>query len=183
MKKAFTALSFVIIVFLSACGPKINAEQQERLKTLTLSTDSIAEMVNAIDSNQIAKSVEVFFTHKEFLQNKMRDTLSRDLIFKLDKYLSLRKSMSYLRSDYINIASEANIMQQQLADLNKDISNRLIDEKKFETYYELELKNYEQLKFATDRLKKVQENSLPVFEKSYPFIDSLINAYQLRVNE
>lgn len=183
MMKKIYFLFILACIFLSSCGPKINQKQKQKLEQLTQSVDSVAVVVNAIDSAELISRVSDFFAKKNYVQNEMKDTLERETIFMLDAFVQLRKGMGYLQEQYIPIREEANIMQQQLIDLNHDVENRLIDEKKFDKYYQLEKDNFEQLFLAAGRLNEVNQKTLKAYNERLPKIDSLINAYKARLNE
>lgn len=175
--------SIVALLFLASCGPKITKEQEERLNELTANIDSIASQIATIDSVKSQKMTSDFFAKKNYLQIKMTDTISRDILFKLDEFVQLRKGMGYLQGEYSGIAAEAKIMQQQMEDLNHDVESGLIEEKQFEKYYELEKTNFDKLKFAAERLVDVNERMHPAYNKQVVFIDSLINAHKAKLND
>lgn len=181
--KKLLMLSFPVSLFLFSCGPKINEDQQAKLNELSESVDSIIVAVNGLDSAELFKMTTDFFEKKEFLQQKMSDTLKPELIFKIDEFIQLRKAMNFVASEYSPIKAEAKITENQVKDLKQDVDNRLIDEKKFNTYYELEQKNFSQLKFATDRLVDISKQAKEGYEEKTPLVDSLITAYKAKTNE
>ena len=178
-----------IIILLStssmlvACGPKINSTQQDSLQKLTNNVDSVAELVNALDSAELTQLADNFFERKNFIQNKMVDTLQPEVIFKLDSFVQLRKEMGFIRGEYLTIKNEANILKQQMIDLNHDVSKRLVEEKQFDRYYTLEKTNYDELTMATSQLMAAIEQGSIRYETLLPAIDSLITAYKAKLNE
>lgn len=182
MKKHLIILS-LISSFLVACGPKINSTQQNSLEKLTTKVDSVTQLVNALDSVEIAKMTNEFFERKNFIQKKITDTLKPEFIFKLDEFIQLRKEMGFIRGEYFTIKNEANILNKQIQDLNHDVSKRLVEEKQFERYYSLEKTNYDQLVMATNQLTGAIEEGSKKYNKLLPEIDSLITAYKATLNE
>ena len=182
MKKiTFVLLSSILL--LTACGPKINKEQQERLEVITESVDSITTAVNELDSASIDQMIKEFAKKKEYIQNGLKDTVPYSLIYRLDDFIQLKKGMLFIQNEFNMIKKEANLMNSQIKDLNHDVDNRLVEEDQFERYYELEKKNSEQLETAASqlllRVKKMQEE----YPKLVPVVDSLIDANNAKLNE
>ncbi|MFT6167380.1 MAG: hypothetical protein ACJAV5_000650 [Vicingaceae bacterium] len=168
---------------LVACGQKINPAQQDSLQELTNKVDSVAELINALDSAKLTQLADDFFERKNFIQNKIVDTLKPEMIFKLDSFVQLRKEMGFIRGEYFTIKNEANILKQQMVDLNHDVSKRLVEEKQFDRYYTLEKINYDELTMATSQLIAVVEQGTIKYESLLPIIDSLIIAHKAKLNE
>lgn len=181
--KYISLIALTLSVLFTACGPKINTEQQQKLETLTVKVDSIVEKVNELDSASLIKMTEDFFNKKNFIQEKMADTLEPKTIFMLDAFIQLRKEMGYIRGQYGIIKSEANILQQQLVDLNHDVSKRLVEEKRFDKYYDLEFENYNQLSTAASGLFSGVETGTERYKEMVGEVDSLIKAYKANLNE
>lgn len=180
----YTSLLFLTFsLFLVACGPKINSSQQEELETLTTKVDSIAQKMNALDSVALTQLTSDFFERKNFIQEKMTDTLDPRIIFKLDAFVQLRKEMGFIRGQYAVIKSEANILKQQLVDLNHDVSKRLVEEKRFDQYYELENENYNKLAEAATKLLAGVEQGTKQYNELVVVADSVIAAYKANLNE
>lgn len=181
--KKITVVLLSSLFLLVACSPKINKDQQARLEAITDRVDSIAEAINDIDSLALEQKLREFFEKKEFIQNGLKDTVPYDLIFKLDEFVQLRKHMGFIQKEYSMIKREANLMNAQIEDLNHDVNNSLIEENQFERYYELEKKNSEQLKAASDQLffniRRVDEK----YPELVPLVDSIIDSYKSEMNE
>jgi|GEM_PF-6258465 hypothetical protein len=182
MKKSLLIL-FVISSFFVACGPKINSTQQESLQQLTSNVDSVAQLLNALDSAELTQLTDNFFQRKNFIQSEMADTLAPETIFKLDAFIQLRKEMGFIRGEYFTIKNEANILNQQMVDLNHDVSKRLVEEKQFERYYALEKENYDELTMATSQLTGALERGRTSYHRLVEEIDSVITAYKSTLNE
>ena len=171
------------VLLFTSCGPKISPAQQKKLDELSASIDSIATAVNQLDSAQLDIMLTDFFKKKYFVQNDMQDTLSRLVIYRLDSFVRLRKPMEFIKEQYSAIKQEANIMKQQMTDLNHDVENRLIEEKQFDRYFELEQDNHLQLRAAANQLVKVSNDALNSYNHHIPFVDSLINKYEKQIDE
>ncbi len=182
MRKSILFLS-VIGLFLTACGPKINSDQQKSLSTLTSQVDSVTSIINAMDSVELMTLTDNFFNRKNFLQKQMIDTLEPEIIFKLDGFIQLRKTMGFIRGEYGVIKKEANIMKHQMVDLNHDVSERLIEEKQFGRYYSLEKANYDELKLASIQLKRAVEVSTKEYNERIVAVESVIDAYKTKKDE
>lgn len=170
-------------VLLTSCGSKINKEQQQKLEALTVKVNSITKKVNELDSAALVKLTDEFFERRNFIQQKMTDTLPPEMIFMLDAFIQLRKEMGYIRGQYGMIKLEANILQQQLVDLNHDVSKRLVEEKRFDKYYDLEFQNYNQLSTAASGLFSGVETGTKKYNEMVGEVDSLIKAYKAKLNE
>lgn len=175
MKKYFP-IPLIILVFIIGCGPKINQEQQEKLKDLSLSVDSSVEILTQVDSANLMQMGKQFFEMKEFLLNEMNDTIKRETVFYLDSFISLKKPMAFITTKYTSLKEEALTMQQQMKDLSQDVENRLVDEEHFEKYYTLEKENYIQLEDAVAQYKKAYKVSTRRFNTMKTKVDSIITA-------
>lgn len=174
---------FAIIGFLSSCGPKINSTQQEQLANLTDSISTITSSLNSLDSAALSQLTEQYFERKNYIQNEMTDTLVSHVIFKLDSFLVLRKGMTFIRKEYSKIKREANIMEEQLTNLNHDVSKRLVEENQFNRYYELENTNLQELKTASSKLLSVIKFSKKNYFEMEEDIDLIISTYKAKLNE
>ena len=91
--------------------------------------------------------------------------------------------MGFIRGQYAVIKSEANILKQQLIDLNHDVSKRLVEEKRFDQYYELENENYTKLADAATKLIAGVEQGTEKYNELVVIADSVIDAYKANLNE
>ena len=91
--------------------------------------------------------------------------------------------MGFIRGQYAVIKSEANILKQQLVDLNHDVSKRLVEEKRFDQYYELENENYNKLAEAATKLLAGVEQGTKQYNELVVVADSVIAAYKANLNE
>ena len=182
MKKSILIL-LVISSFFVACGPNINSTQQDSLQQLTTKVDSVAQLLNELDSVELSRLTDNFFERKNFIQSQIVDTLEPAMIFKLDAFIQLRKEMGFIRGEYFTIKTEANILKQQMVDLNHDVSKRLVEEKQFERYYALEKTNYDELAMATNQLIAAVEQGTIQYNGLIEEIDSVITAYKANRNE
>ena len=182
MKNSIVIL-LIFSSFFVACGPKINSNQQDSLQQLTSKVDSVAQFLNALDSVELTRLTDSFFERKNFIQSQMVDTLEPAIIFKLDAFVQLRKEMGFIRGEYFTIKTEANILKQQMVDLNHDVSKRLVEEKQFERYYALEKANYDELSMANNQLKAAVEQGTIQYNGLIGEIDSVITAYKANLNE
>lgn len=171
------------VLFLTACGPKITKKQQIKLNELELGIDSIVSNVISLDSVKTFEMISNFQERKNFVQVEMTDTIERETLFKLDEFVQLRKGMGYLLSEYSGIKFEALTMQSQIKDLMHDVEHRLVEEKQFDRYYDLEKTNLDQLKFASERLVDIDARMQVDYAEKVEMVDSLISAYKIKVNE
>lgn len=174
----------VIGYFLLSCSPKINSEQANRLDALEAGVDSAVNiLVQEIDSSAAMELANNYFRDREFFLEKMKDTLDTKTIFLIDKYMSYKKAMRYLQSNYHSYLKEALIMQQQMKDLRHDVEKRMVDEEYFEKYYELEHANYKQLQKAAQQIGTIYQKSSTEIAEIKPRIDSIITAYKSKIVE
>jgi len=75
MKKHLFTLSLIFSLLIVSCGPKINPDQKESIEKLTNQVDSVAKVVNALDSAEVKQLADNFFDRKNYIQNKIVDTL------------------------------------------------------------------------------------------------------------
>ena len=174
---------FSISLLLNSCGPKINSEQQNNLELLTAKVDSIVNEVNTLDSVALMDLTNDFFDRKNYLQRQVSDTIAPELIFKIDSFIQLRKGMGFIRGEFSPIKTEANILKQQLEDLSHDVDNRLVEEKQFDRYFELEKNNFDELSIAYQQLSVSIELVTKKYNLLAPGIDSFIEDYKARIND
>ena len=74
MKKHLFTLSLIFSLLIVSCGPKINPDQKESIEKLTNQVDSVAKVVNALDSAEVKQLADNFFDRKNYIQNKIVDT-------------------------------------------------------------------------------------------------------------
>lgn len=179
-------LSIILIsvsFFLTACGTNITDAQQTKIDALEIGIDTIVKNVTAIDSVEVIKMVTNFNARKNYLQKEMTDTIDQEALFALDRFVSLRKGMAFIGSEYSSIKSEALVMQKQIEDFQHDIDHKHMDETQFERYYALEKENFDRLEQSAERLVITNSKITEAYNERVIFVDSLINAYKNRVNE
>ena len=175
---------FLIPCFLLfACGPQINEQQQKQLTQLTKDVDSVHAVISAIDSAEALEMVKGYMERRNYLLQEMKDTLSPDIIFYLDTFLTMRKSMQFFESQYFPILEESRIVKTQLRDLNTDVSNRLVDENRFASYYQLEQDNFMKLLNVSSEISRKYKVISVRYEKMLPTVDSIINSAREKSNE
>lgn len=175
----FIALS---TLFLASCGPKISKENQKKLSDLTSNVDSVVTRVMSIDTVEALKMTKAFFQSKQFIQEEMKDTFERKVIYKLDEFINMRKGMNYLAAEYPNIRKEALTVQNQIETLNEDVKNGLLEDERFSKYYHLEKQNFDALKDATDNLMNIYTRMVKESSEKTPYIDSLMTAYKAKAD-
>jgi len=174
-------LIIIIASLLVACGPKISAEQSEKLENLTLKVDSAVDILtNTIDSNRLITLTSDYLNKQSFFENDMKDTVDRETIFLIDEFMRDKKAIKYLSANYGPFMNEAKAMKEQLQDLKLDIDNRLVDQEQFKKYYDLENNNFLELDNAVKTIKDVYLRVDSELVRRTPKIDSIINAYNLK---
>lgn len=174
--KNISFLLFSIALILIACGPKISAEQEEKLSQLNQEVDSTYQTIMAVDSNKLIEITNGFAERRDFITKNMSDTISREVAFYLDSFLMMKKGILFLSKEYKPILKESKIVKKQLQDLNHDVQNRLVDEKHFEKYYFLEQDNHMKLKGIVSQIKKAYDIIEEKYFRMLPKVDSIIEA-------
>lgn len=183
MKTYILSLSLGILFFISGCGPKITPEQQEKLETLSRELDSTAKVIQKPDSIKIKKISDYYHSTRKYITKEMDDTLDRETLFYLDTFLVLKKVVRFFDNQYFPILRETEEMQKQINDLKHDINEGLIDEKRFEEYYQLEQDNFLKLKNVSSEVDRFYQLMLGKYQRMSPKIDSIINATKAKTNE
>lgn len=171
-----------ICTLLIACGPSINDQQWKQLKQLTKDVDSVHHIISQVDSSEILEIIKGFKERRNYIINEMSDTLSPETIFYLDTFLVMKKSILFFESQYFPILEESSIMKAQIKDLTTDASNRLIEEERFQSYYELEQDNFMKLLNVSEAISRKYNIINRKYYNMLPKVDSIISATRKEPN-
>lgn len=176
-------LSLSLLITLASCGPKISEDQRAQLGKLEDSVKAVAATFNTIDSAEIQKMANTYYSKRDFFLNDMKDTLAPEMALTISHYMMIKKAMAYLRDSYTPLSNETVAMLEQLENLSHDIDKRLIDSKGFEQYYQLELDNYNKMRDAVNRLKLAYHVCKQRIDSLDSQLDSIVVAYKQEHNE
>jgi|GEM_PF-5408150 len=174
MKFIYIAILFLLF----SCGVKITSEQQEHLDELKITYDSLIVGFEKIDSSQITFLISDYTKKREFFSKEMKDTLGEDQMLLIDEFMGLNKHLDYLENGYEILGDEIKTTAEQLNLMQTDIDNRLIDQKQFTKYIEVEYENMNALEGEIGRYFGTYNGFAIYYEENIAKIESIIKAYQ-----
>jgi hypothetical protein len=166
-------LVFGLASLFTACLSKQDEENLAKVDELIEMTDSSIAALEATDSTTIYVHHDTLFSNLNYLQIHLVDTIERDMLKKLSDYRDIRKAYSAYKSDFTRTLIEARNEKEQLLKLKQDIENDIVDEEKFEKYFELEVGNVRALKESAEKLTVRIKISEEIFSRLAPTVDSL----------
>lgn len=173
MLKFLPYLSLLILFGgLTSCKNQHTYEKYvKELDSLKVVVQQAVDNFKTVDSAQCIKANSKYYTYSLFLNEQVKDTVSKTIAENLQNFLSVGNGLNdylVLRSSWLN---EANASVAQLNDLSHDLKNGSIDEEEAVEFINTEKKQAEkiidELKINTESIRKhleVYNQSLPACE-------------------
>lgn len=134
-------LSLGIVGLLSSCLTETDKANIEKVDLLIADTQEQVVSLEATDYESIVVHHDTLFSNLRLLSMHLEDTVDRNLLIILSEYRSLRKVYAKYKSNYQELMSATQTEITQLESLKKDIENDVVNEDKFDKYYQLEQNN------------------------------------------
>jgi hypothetical protein len=174
--------NYIVIVIISvslfACKSGADSKQIQKINALEQRLDSSHAEFKEIDSAKVFSMTEHFFENKEYISKSYTDTIDNDLARFIDSYLSMKKATNLINSSYGKTIEQISGTQERLDNLEHDLNEGLIEEKKFQQYYQLESNNVAIIEESVNNVMYAIETIQPIYDSLNPRIDSLIQESQ-----
>lgn len=180
--KNFLKISSIVFALslLIACTSQQDKENIAKVEALIQETQTYIDQLEATDSAKITDHYGKLMHHLEYLSVNLTDTIPIPLIAKLSDYRAHRKTYQFYGKEYHPTLSDAKLEVKQLKALIQDIENNIVDEEKFEKYYQLEASNVGAIAENTQKITESIGKSEEVYAKISPTADSLMQAVMAR---
>ncbi len=181
MKNILKISSLILVLsFIVSCSSQQDKENIAKVEALIQETQTYVEQLEATDSVSISEHYKKMMHHIEYLQLNLTDSIPTPLIAKLSDYRAHRKTYQFYGKKFSSTLKDAKLEVKQLEALKKDIENNIVDENKFDNYYQLEASNVGAIAENTIKMVESIEKSEEVYAEISPVADSLMKAVMAR---
>lgn len=136
----------VILAFASCDNAKKYKTEIAEIDSTQLQLDSLETLINSIDIDSLVyMQKEASANEAVIRQYYLPDTVDMTFAGKLDRNKRVRKSLSSVESQKVNILKELVEIRMQYTNLKKDVLAGLYDKKQVENYLNVERLDFDQL--------------------------------------
>ncbi len=179
--KKFGIVISVILLSVLACN-KLDDERSQKLNIIETRLDSSLALMLKVDTIENSDKKEHYFYNLDYLRTQLKDTISRELAFFIDRYYSVRKSFKAYGENFGKHLKELQLLKQQLENLRHDAENGLIDSEKFDQYLQQESNNVLIANGNSTELLRHINAFQTIYDSLNPRIDSLVEASKAKIS-
>lgn len=172
----YTSL-FLLTIFFGACNKTDLYEQKAKtLDSLSGAVSSIAKELQSIDTIILQKSISRYTWYKQFIQQNINDTVSKDEADNLQHFYSSGKNLEDFSINRKLIVTRAELINGQLEKLALDVKNKALTTDQL-TRFSVHEKN-EAAKLIQNgyQQQKIFHSQLEEFKNSLKGIELLIRS-------
>lgn len=176
--KAFVYTTCVILAgFFSSCEKGAMYEQKLRaIDSLSGAVNAVVNQLEKIDTIALQKSVARFTWYKQFIEQDINDTLSREEADKLQQFYSSGRNLENFSVNRKLILVRGSLINAQLARLGDDASTRKASVEQISLFYNHEKAEATKLIEQGYRQQQLFHSSLQEFKNALNGVESLIRS-------
>jgi len=130
----YTACLIVVMFFGSCTKAGLYEQNAKTLDSLSGAVSSIAKELANVDTIVLQKSIMRFDWYKQFIQQNINDTISKEEADNLQQFYASGKSLENFSLNRKMILERAALINAQLARLNADVKNRSLTVEQLSRY-------------------------------------------------
>ena len=164
----------ITLIAFSGCKNKDQKKNIAKIDSILSKIDSVYIIFDRLQFERLKVSFEAYSANADYLKGNIDEIKTDDNWSLLCAYTDMRKPIKSGFQNYYVIKKEIDTCEKQLLNLKSDVSNGIIGDKDFETYFATEGQ------FAKNAINKVvsklmfSEKYLVKFDSLNPLITKLI---------
>jgi hypothetical protein len=174
------AYSAVVIALMLLGSCKTNDIYKQNLKTLDSLSGAINSMLNEfskLDTVILQKSIARFSYYKQFIQQNVNDTVSKNDADNLQQFYASGNNLQNFLNNKKNILARGALINSQIRKLSLDTKNTSIDSEQLSKYTIQEKSETEKLMNLSYEQQKLYHTALEEFKISLRGIELLIRSH------
>jgi hypothetical protein len=165
-----------LVIFQACSKPDHYKEKAKTLDSLSTVVHSIINGFGKTDTISLQKSVTRFMWYKQFVEQNIKDTISKDDADNLQHFYASGKDLESFTENRIAILARAHLIKSQLYKLQEDVKSKSLNEEQLIRYTLEEQLEVEKLAEISDQRQKDFYSSLEKFKSSLKGIEILIRS-------
>ena len=164
----------ITLIAFSGCKNKDQKKNIAKIDSVISKIDSVYVIFDRLQFERLKVSFEAYSANADYIKNNINDIKTDENWPLLCAYTDVRKPIKSGFQNYYVIKKEIDTCEKQLLNLKSDVSNGIIEDKDFETYFATESQ------FAKNAVNKVisklifSEKYLAKFDSLNPLIIKVI---------
>lgn len=135
MRLGIYILFLIAVGFVWSCKQNdVYAQASKTLDSLNGSVTAMTRELEKIDTLLLKRSITRYTYYKQFVQQNVNDTLSREEADHLQHFLSAGENLEGFQNNRKLILQRAQVVNSQLANLSSDIKNKSLEETQLVKY-------------------------------------------------
>jgi translation initiation factor 2B subunit (eIF-2B alpha/beta/delta family) len=181
MKKTLTIPALflmIIIISFSGCKSKDQKKNIAKIDSVISKMDSVYIVFNRLKFEKIKSSYELYTANADFLKENFTEIRTDENWPLMCAYSDVRKPIKTAFQNYYIIKNEIDTCEKQMKNLKHDISEGIINNKDFTTYFSTESQF---AKNAVDNVKSkliFAERYIKKFDSLHPIVNKLIEDFK-----
>jgi ElaB/YqjD/DUF883 family membrane-anchored ribosome-binding protein/regulator of replication initiation timing len=171
---AFYLMLFLLAGYISSCTSKADEAKIQSIDTLLKTLNDAEEMLLSVDAQKVDKKLAEINETADFLNTHLRDTIDKETAIEVSEYLRYKKALRFYKENYPEFIEAVNTSRKQLSDLKTDVENGVLDNEKFNEYYNNEMRIVLDISQNIDRAVNGVNLALNKIEEKRPVIEKVI---------
>jgi len=173
----YTVCFIAAISFFGSCNKTDLYEQKGKtLDSLSGAINSIVREMDNVDTIVLQKSITRYSWYKQFVQQNVNDTISKEEADNLQHFYTSGKNLENFSSNRKIILARAILINSQLIKLAEDIKNKSLNTEQLSTYSLYEKTAAGKLIEAGYQQHKLFHSSIEEFRNSLRGVETLIRS-------
>lgn len=176
--KRIAAISIAVgcALALGACNQQVKRERMQQIDSLGTHLNHVREIVESIDSQQIAGRMTEIDNNSMWVFDNITDTLPREPGLAFGDYLRTKKFFNKALDRYTQVKRELIFSEKQLATLRTDVQNSFYADEEFMNYFNTESESIAKLTAAADDLQVKYQNVNTQYTQIKPRVTALLDS-------
>jgi hypothetical protein len=175
-KNSLVLLFFAGLFFQSCNRNDVYAVKIKTLDSLSGAVNAHAKEIDKVDTIILAKAILRFDQYKQFIQQNVRDTVTKSEADFIQQFYTSGKSIEDFEVNRQSLKARTSLINSQLEKLKSDAKNNLLPEEKLIEFTDLEKKEANVLIEASNKQQQLFYTNLQEFKTALKGVEYLIKA-------
>ena len=176
---------FIVLIFFcwTSCQNEKVSEQLTKVDHLMNRLDSIESTLTKTDTIAAKANIKTVGELLGYIQKNYHDTMTKQTGFLMSDFHGSRKSFKRLLENYHKEYKELKYTRNQLDDLRKDVTNEILNDTTFNSYFIAEKNAVDRLYESVQNLSVWEASSKKYFQQRYLPVRELVEKMKAEEEE
>ncbi|MCD6066108.1 MAG: hypothetical protein K0S33_934 [Bacteroidetes bacterium] len=179
MKLRLPIFACVLSLGFASCNNEAKyLSQIGSLDSIRVELDKQLAVFQSIDTGKIARYVKTYETNVNWIRENIKDTLPVEYLSALKNYRNINEPLIFVRENYRDMVSDAQLSREQLQKLASDLKSASIEEERAFEFYTVEKNEAKKIMDALAENQQLVKQSVDTFDKYNSEIEKLITLHK-----